>query len=307
MLTPEQMEERRHYFGASECASALGYSKWFTPLQLYLSKIGQGEPIEETIPMMIGTQIEPLTIAMFERDTDQPVIDRQRVFYDPGWSVRRATVDGMLEDGDIIEAKSSGSWADWGTSEDEIPTNYLINIHHTFICCPEAKRAWFPVILGQREFRIYTVQRDDDLVQIVREEGRRFWDDYVDARVPPPPKTHDDIALLYPKDSGGEIEATSEIIETWAKWSEARETLKAAEAKVDEYSLKIKAYMAECNTLRVSLVAQANVLATFNTSNRTTVDIKKMRKDHQEIVLQYESIAPQRRLLHKGPKGEMTW
>jgi len=61
------LAERKRGIGGSDAAAILGLSKFRTPLQVYLDKIGQAPPIEETAPMRWGKKLEPLILDEYEQ------------------------------------------------------------------------------------------------------------------------------------------------------------------------------------------------------------------------------------------------
>lgn len=274
-FTPEQLAERRKYLGGSEAASALGMSPWFSEVQLWESKVKGSDPIEETIPMMVGTALEPTVIRILEKDRDIMVVDRQRPFVDGSTPWRRCTVDGVWMDGGepvLIEAKTSGGFAGWGEEEDAIPAQYLYNIHHSFLCVPEAQRAIFPVLLGGRTFRIYEIKRDPDLCDMVRQVEDLFWKVNVVKGIAPIPKDMDDLKILYPTsrplktvtiNGGIEGSVASLVVEQAAA--------KTALERVDMLKTRIGNFMGDAEAL---LDGTGKTLVTWKSQSRGAYEVK---------------------------------
>lgn len=300
-FTKEQLEHRRKFIGASESASALGMSPWFSQVELYLSKIGEGEPIEETLPMMVGTALEPVTLTLFERETHLKAEERQQVFVDPTTDWRRCTVDGYVHsERAIVEAKTSGDFRGWGEGGDEIPAYYLYNAQHSLACIPEAKKVMFPVLIGGRTFRIYEVQRDEELIDLVREGETEFME-RVRQRIPPPPKDRADVLLLHPKDNGRSIEATADIVALVTDHAKAKAREKALKEEIEFFAKGITAFMGDAGTLkRVSLIgAQGAVIATWNSQTRRTIDSDLVRSRYPDVAKECTKESTTRVLLNK--------
>jgi putative phage-type endonuclease len=299
-FTREQLEERRGFVGASESSAALGLSPFFTQMQLYMSKLGQGEPIEETVPMMVGIALEPVTLKLFERETQMMVSDHQRQYVDPQCAWRRCSVDGMAPDGWIVEAKTSGDFRGWGDGEDAIPAHYLYNAHHSLACVPDAPGVYFPVLIGGRSFRYYIVPREDELVDLVR-RGEEDFMDMVRKRRPPEPKTREDVMLLYPKDLGTIVtadELTEAKVQAHAK---AKLEAKAIEEKIDLLARDITNFMGTAGTLkRLTLTgSQGAPLATWNSQDTRRVDADALRANYPDIAKEVTKSSSGRRLLNK--------
>jgi putative phage-type endonuclease len=302
MLTPEQLVERRGFLGASECASSIGLSPFFSQVELYLDKIGDGEAIETTIPMMVGTALEPVCISLFERERHLEVECRQQIFVDETTPWRRCTVDGYLLGEDaIIEAKTSGDFRGWGDGEDDVPQHYLYNAQHSMACIKEAKCVHFPVLIGGRTFRTFTVQRDQELIDLIKKAEHEFME-LVRKRRPPKPTTVEDVVKLYPRDNGLMVTADA-LIEQKVK---DLVTVKANIKQADETRLallaQITAFMGAASTLkRMTLTGVAGeIIATWNSQDTRRVDNDLLRTKHPEIAREVTRVDTSRVFRTKG-------
>lgn len=294
-LTPQQLVERRKFLGASEAAAALGLSDFFTPLQLYKAKLGEGEPIEETIPMKVGTALESVVLDLAEKELGKPIVDRQAVIYDPELPWRRATLDGRINKREAVEAKSSGQWQNWGRSEDAVPRSHIYQAQHQMACDDDLMRIWIPVILSQREFRMYFVDRDDELIELLTNGEIEFMQ-RVDERRPPDPINPDDLKILYPEDTGGIIYATEEINEFALMLHEVKKEKKMLESNEERLAGAIKSFMGEAAILRN---ASGKDLFTWKSHEVERIDVKKLREQRPDIADAFTVKSITRSLLNK--------
>lgn len=266
MFTDAELEVRRGFLGGSEASASLGMSSFFTPLELYLSKQGLGKAIETTIPMMVGTALEPVCIELLEREREQPVEIRQQVFVDESTPWRRCTIDGYIfAEEAIVEAKTSGDFRGWGEQDDEVPLPYIYNAMHSLMCLPKAKKVIFPVLIGGRTYREYTVKRDEGLIDLVRQGEGHFRTSFWEPGIPPPATTPLDVKLLYPKDIG-----TTKITDTIGahKVSDLK-ALKASEKVLKEKIEKAQMDVCELFGDAATLVdPKGMTLATWKTQSR---------------------------------------
>jgi putative phage-type endonuclease len=269
-FTQEQLKERQGYIGGSEAAAALGLSPFFTQLQLYQAKIGDGEPIETTIPMMVGTALEPVAIALFERETQMKVTDRQTQFVDSSVPFRRCTVDGLAPDGWIIEAKTSGDFRGWGEDEDEIPLQYIYNAAHSLACVPAAGGVYLPTLIGGRTYRTFKVQRNQELIELVKQGEVRFMD-RVRKRLPPDPKTQEDLKILYPKDHGVTRTATASDARLVAELKAIKAQVKELAEKQEAAEIQVKQLIGDAATL---LHPNGGPIATWKSQFREAYEVK---------------------------------
>lgn len=293
--------------GASDAAAAVGLSKWKTPFQLWREKTGKTPANDdsfeaEALHLEMGKALEPIAIARFERKEKLTVTDKQVQVVDPAWPTRWVTLDGRASDGGLVEAKSVGfaDPAEWGDEfvDGAIPLIYLLQTQHALACCPEASHAWVPVIVLNREFRVYRVQRDEELIAMLTAKERAFWQHVVDL-VPPPPISAADAYEQWPQDSGGIVTADADTAAAVVKYATAKAKVKAAEMDADLAKHSITSFMRENSTL---LAADGKPLITWKTAKGSTkVDVGKMREAHPAIVKAFEFTEPgSRRMLIKS-------
>lgn len=290
-----ELAERRKYLGASEAAAALGLSDFFTPLQLYQDKIGEGEPIEYTLPMMVGTALEPVCIELFERETGLVVTDRQQQLVDARYPWRRATLDGRASDGWLVEAKASGQWQHWGKEEDAVPAGYIYQAQHQMACDVHAPGVYIPVILGQRQFCVYKVLRDAELISMLTVGELEFMD-RVKNRQPPDPINMDDIKLRYPTDTGITVTATKEIEALAYQLAHTKKMRKEVQEAEDGECFKIAEFMRDAAIL---VDSRGEPLFTHKSHIERRLSATALRKDHPAIADLYSPEKTQRRLLCK--------
>lgn len=299
-FTAAQLEERRQFLGASECGAALGLSPFFSQVDLYLDKIGEGTPIEETIPMMVGNALEPVTLTLFERESHMTVGLRQQVFIDPVCPWRRCTVDGIADDDWIVEAKTSGDFRGWGESDDDVPTHYLYNAMHSLACIPSAPGVHLPVLVGGRTFRVYALPRDKELIDLVREGESKFMQ-HVLTRVPPQPRTMDDTRALYPRSSGTAVIATPDIEQAALRIAKHKAGVKQLEKMIEADMVHVTSFMKTAGELRrLSLTGtDGSALATWNSAERRTLDLDFIRERYPAIAQEAVKVTPTRTYLNK--------
>lgn len=290
--------------GASDAAAACGLSKWKSPFELWREKLGKAaandDDVDATLARDMGHVLEPFTVARFERKSKLIVTDRQLQVVDPTWPTRWVTLDGRSSDGGIVEAKSVG-FADpreWGDEFEDsaIPLPYLLQTQHA-LACTGAPHAWVPVIVLNRQFRIYRVQRDDDLIAALTAKERSFWQFVID-RQPPPPISYEDAAAQWPQDAGTTIVCDDKTRPFVTAYILGKAKVKAAEMDVEIAQAAVASYMG-ANSLLVD--TGGNPLITWKTAKGSVkVDIPKMRGAHPDIVKAFEFEQPgSRRMLIK--------
>jgi putative phage-type endonuclease len=289
--------ERQKGIGGSDAAAALGLSKWKTPYQLYLEKRGEAAPDEESLPMKVGTALEPLVIQLYADATGRDVVRN------PFEITRHATIPHMLAtldgraEGRVVEAKTAATKEGWGEpGTDEIPQEYLIQVQHVLIvtALPVAD---VPVLFGNREFETYEVPADRELQDMIRDAEEDFWQ-LVRRGEPPAPVTMDDAKARYRKSITAGVQASREAIEACTRLAAVKAQQEALKQLEEQLKVTVCSELGHNDTL----LAGRDILATWKlTKPRQHFDLDTFRRDNAELASAYTHAAePSRRFLLKG-------
>ena len=126
MQTNEQREaflaERMKGIGGSDVAAILGLSKWSTPYDVWQSKLGLADPTPDNDAMKWGRLLEPVVRQAYAERTGLAVAVPSDPLVMPGYDFARANLDGIREDGRIVEIKTARYADGWGDEgSDEVP------------------------------------------------------------------------------------------------------------------------------------------------------------------------------------------
>jgi putative phage-type endonuclease len=292
--------------GASDAAPAIGLSKWKTPYQLWAEKTGlaasdaANDPDSEALHLEMGKVLEPVAIARFEKKLKYSVGRRGEQVVDQIYPWRWVTLDGVASDGGLIEAKSVGFAHpdEWGDELEDgaIPMQYLIQVQHG-LAITGFQHAWVPVIILNRQFRVYRVERDQELIDMMTLKEAEFWN-HVQTRTPPPAIDYEDATRQWSRDDATAVMATPEILAAVLALAEAKTAKKAAELAEDAAKVPVCAFMKEHGVLKAP---DGKVLVTWKTAaGSTKVNLESLRAKYPAIVKEFEFTQPgSRRLLVK--------
>lgn len=293
--TPEWLELRRQGIGGSDCAAALGESKWKTPYQLYLDKIGEDEPVEENEPMYWGKSLETNIIRKYSY-LNESIVERPQVIY----RNRKNTFMQYTPDGiagyRLLEVKTSRHGHGFGEpGTDEIPQEYLLQVQHGMIVTglPVCDVA---VLIGGSEYRQYEVSADKEMQDMIIELESAFWEK-VQKREEPAISNGDDLNKRFRFSRARSIEATPDIVEYLVKLKLVKDTTKISECTEMTYINEIKIFMAENDTLEYL----GKPIATWKTTKPgQKFDVETFKQAYPDIYKKYLiETAPQRRFLIK--------
>lgn len=301
--------DRNKGLGASDAAAAIGLSKWKTPFQLWQEKLGLTPRTadnderfqDELLHLEMGKVLEPVAIARFEKKTGYAVRDRQLQVFDKDLPWRWVTLDGVAADEGLVEAKSVGfaNPLDWGDelTDDAIPIPYLVQVQKGLGITGRA-HGWVPLIVLNREFRIYRIQRDQEFIDLIRQRETEFMQ-HVWDRTPPPPIDYIDAARQWPQDSGTTIVATAEAVGFVSELAKAKQARKTAELDEILAQAKVAKFMGENAILAGDNGKPLVTWKTAKPSHKT--DLAALTAKHTELVSQFEiEVAGSRRMLVKS-------
>lgn len=186
---------RQSGIGASEAAEALGLEP--SPLELYLRKIGQGRPKAVSLPMRVGSQVEPLLLQLFTESTGLAIRSTQILARHDEHSYILATLDAIDSEGNPVETKwiSHRRARELGDETlEQIPDAWNLQVHQQMLVSG-TERANVAVMIGGEDFRVYPIERSDAVCRHLIDGIKEFWR-RVEMRDPPPPMEEDDFQTI---------------------------------------------------------------------------------------------------------------
>ncbi len=254
---------------ASKVGAILGLSTWDSPYSMWRKMRGDViEPDRDATPAQErGNYQEAATLAWFyDKNPDLYEVDRQFVATLPGEEWALATLDSVAYDVEtgtdsyIVEAKSAAYADKWGTEgTDEIPADYLAQVHFQLALMPHAIRAYVPVIFGMPfEYRLYVVERDDALCGDLLDQCRTFWLSLADDIAPDlddTVATWDSVRKLHPDiEDDAALNLTRDEAVAFIEATGAKKDAEAAERLIKSQLLDEmgRAKYAECDGVRVA-------------------------------------------------------
>jgi len=258
MLTAEQLAERREGLGGSDCAAALGLSRFKTARQLYHEKRGEipeDEPEEEFA--WWGLMLEPIVRQRYAEVTGNTVRLPTGTIWHPRHEFMCAHIDGYIDNRTPrrgYEGKTafrSTGWGEEGT--DQVPIDCLMQTQHYMIVTEELPVFDVCVLIGRR-FAYYEVpQADAEMQEMIIEGERDFMRRVREGDPPPLDYTHrtalDVIKKLYPGTNGVRLIADERAIATRNLMDEYTKAEKLAKERKDACKAQLLDIMGEAALL----------------------------------------------------------
>ena len=239
---------RRHSLGGSDAAAVMGLNPYKSPFALWAEKTGMvPEPdISGKESVRLGNYLEPYVAQRFSEITGKKVRRENAILKNPDYPWAHANVDRMvIGEKAGLECKTTSELNLRRFKNGEYPANYYCQCVH-YLAVTGYEKWYLAVLIGNRELRIFEIQRDEDEIRALMESEKRFWD-LVERRVPPEadgsPATSEALDTLYPG-GGGEMDLTP-VSRDIRDYLAIKTQIKALEEQMDARENAIKAYMAD--------------------------------------------------------------
>ncbi|KIL38218.1 endonuclease [Gordoniibacillus kamchatkensis] len=240
------LDYRRKGIGGSDVAAICGMSRYKSPMEVYLDKIGELAPIEDNPKMKAGRILEPVIADWFAEETGYKVWKQNAIFQHQDHPFMLANIDRWLPGQNAgLEIKNTGEFSrdDW--SGTQAPTEYIMQCNH-YMAVTGAERWFIAVLIGGWDFQWKVIERDERLIQNLITIETEFWHNNVLAKVPPA-YSHQDTDYLnerYAESSPGRgVDLPEEAYPIMQSLYEARAAKKASEMQEDTAKNQIKGIM----------------------------------------------------------------
>lgn len=183
---------RMGFIGASDLSVILGLSKFRTPYQLFLEKIGETEPEEENLYQAVGKALEDVVLSRWAKRAGATLLGKPRYTHPAHpWLISALDGEASLASGEIVvvEAKTcsfskrDGGWGAAGS--DLVPAAYYTQVQGQMLCARlngrPVKRAFIPCLflnrLGENEKQPQTfeVPFAEDVADGLLIRAIEFW------------------------------------------------------------------------------------------------------------------------------------
>lgn len=317
----EWLKARRSGIGGSDVAAILGLSRYKTAVDVYEDKIATDEPKDaQSDAAYFGSVLEDVVAQEFSKRTGMKIqrVNKMLRMGEGDWmiaNIDRAIVnpeiagrvyvydeDRQIETGRqistdmILECKTASSFiADqWGPSqEDEIVSGKVVTEHKIplyyetqvqwYLGVTGASVCFVAVLLGGQDFRIYRVNRDDDVIEALREQCSKFWHENVLANVPPAPATKEDVARIFPTDNGEMVEASNDVAADIGELRNLQEQIKTLQDQQDVVKDRVCAALGD----KTGFTIAGEKACTYKAQTSNRFDSTKFKKAEPDLYNEY--------------------
>lgn len=305
-LTREEwLQERMTGIGGSDAGTILGVNKWKSKTQLFFEKTNP-EMVQEISNDAIhfGNVLEDVVAEEFAARTGKKVRRDNRMLRHPEHHFMMANLDRVVVgEKALLECKTTSQFNKEQWEDDNVPAQYLCQIQH-YMAVTGYEKAYIAVLIGGQSFIWKEIERDDELIQIIIEAEKDFWENNVQAGVIPEidgsEATSEFINHMYQDIDNEEIELGSEADTLMKAIESIKEDIKEQQQLQKKYENQLKDSLGH-NTAGKT----AAYLATWKQQTRRNLDKKALEEKYgKEAIDQFYKESEYRVLRIKQIKEE---
>lgn len=278
----EWLALRSKYVGGSDAASVVGLSPYRSAYTLWAEKLGKIPPFEGNLATEVGTFLEEFIAKKFEQETGKKVrkVNQSILNSDYPWAIANIDRDIVGEDAGL-EIKSTSELNMKSFKNGEYPATYYCQCVH-YLAVTGKKKWYLAVLIGNKEFKVFEIKRDEDEIAALMQAEKDFWDLVQKGESPvidSLKSTSDTLTALYPTSNEDTVSLVTYEQEL-AEYSLLQAEIKRMEERKDEIANRIKNFLGESGRGE-----NDHYKVSWTTSSRNTFDVKAFAKDNPDIDL----------------------
>lgn len=278
----EWLKLRSQYIGGSDAAAVIGLNAYTSPYSLWAEKTGKIPGFAGNLATEVGAFLEEFVAQKFAQETGKKVRKHNQSFLNSQYPFAIANIDREIVGEDAgLEIKTTDSLNLKKFKGGEYPANYYVQCVH-YLAVTGKQRWYLAVLIGNREFKWFTIERDEDEIAALMTAEADFWE-LVKTDTPPAvdgkQATTDTLKTIYAESDDSVCDLTA-FSANLRQYMALKKQIKELETMAEEAANKIREFMGEsgggeCDGFRVSWKSQT----------RSTFDRKRFESENPDIDL----------------------
>ena len=287
MPKTEWLKHRQAGIGGSDASCIAGLNPWKSAIQLYMDKKEENPKEQKSLRMELGNRLEGLVAELFTEATGLKVRNVNGILKNDKYPFAIANIDrAIVGEKAFLECKTTNSYAlkEW---EEGVPAHYEIQCLH-YMAITGATHCYIAALIGNSDFIWHKIERDQETIDYLMQIEKDFWENNIEKDVVPMPDGSDAyseyLKKKYDKSNGQTIELhlLENGVDKLNRYDEIVTDIKALESEKKLIEQEIQFHMED---FEVATVGDRKI--TWKTSNRNTIDSKKLKSEMPEIAQQY--------------------
>ena len=259
----EWLALRSQYIGGSDAAAVVGLNSFSSPYSLWAEKTGKVPGFAGNLATEVGSFLEEFVAKKFEQETGKKVRRVNQSFFNSDYPFAIANIDREIVGEDAgLEIKTTDSLNLKKFKGGEYPANYYCQCVH-YMAVTGKKRWYLAVLIGNKEFKRFTIERDEAEIEALMTAEADFWK-CVETDTPPAvdgtQATSEALKTIYSENTEATVDLTA-FAASLQQYMALKKQIKELEVLAEEAANIVKAFMGEsgggeCDGFRVSWKSQ---------------------------------------------------
>lgn len=282
------LEARRKGIGGSDAPAILGLNPYRSAFDVYADKLGLVDPPEENEAMRQGRDLEDYVASRFMEATGKKVRRRNAILQHPEYPFMIANIDRfIIGENAGLECKTTSALTKHKFKQGEYPAAYYVQCMH-YMAVTGTEKWYLAVLVLGKEFHVFEILRDEAEIQALIEAERAFWEDHVQAKVPPVPdgsKAAGEILKeMFPGDPDQEeiMVLGSEVDQMIERYNELQAQIKELDKEAERIKQTIQLKLGNCQ-----VGTTLNYVVEWKNLVRNALDTKRLQKEQPEVYKKY--------------------
>lgn len=274
----EWLALRSQYIGGSDAGAVVGLNPYASPFSLWAEKTGRTPGFSGNLATEVGTYLEEFVAQKFAAETGKRVRKCNLSWFNSKYPWAIANIDReVLGEDSGLEIKTTSELNLKKFNGVEFPEQYYAQCVHYMGVTGKA-RWYLAVLIGNRDFKTFTLERDEAEIAALMDAERDFWQ-LVQTDTPPAvdgtAATTSALAAVYAdsNDDSVDLYPHAEDINWYITLGQQ---IKELEKLRDEAANRIKAYMGSAGGGELG----DKYRVTWKTQTRRTFDTKRFVADY---------------------------
>lgn len=279
----EWLKLRSNYIGGSDAAAVVGLNPFSSAYALWAEKTGRVSPFSGNLATEVGTYLEEFVAKKFEEETGKKVrrcnLSMVNDLYP--WAIANIDREIIGEDAGL-EIKTTSDLNLKNFRGGEYPANYYAQMVH-YLAVTGKQRWYLAVLIGNREFRWFVLDRDQPEIDALMSAEKEFWSHVVENSPPPADgstASSEALAAIYSDaedDISADLYACGEQLE---QYMDLGRRIKELEGMRAEAANAIKATLGQA-----AIGTHDKYAVSWKPTSSRTFDSKRFAADHKNIDL----------------------
>lgn len=292
----EWLRIRKSYLTGTDAGAVCGMNPYKSAMQVYLDKTGPDIEVTDNEAMRLGRDLEDYVAGRFAEATGKKVRKSNAMYVSDSHPFMMANVDRLVVGERAgLECKTASPYTADRWKDGRVPEWYYLQCQH-YMKVLEMDGWYLAVLIFGKGFQYTYLERDEEMLNDLVSIEKNFWENYIQAKVLPPPdgsKNADELIQKYFHRREGVVTRMTGMDEQITRRNELAGLIKKMQAEQKTIEQELKMYLGNAKA-QIGLSDRYRVAWTEYETRR--IDTERLKKEQPEIYENYSKVQKSSRL-----------